>query len=484
MNPRWTFSQKLALGFSVVLVLMILSSVLSIRTMRSVVAEKDLVLTENAESLIVAAKFQAAIEWKVASVRGFLITGAESHVVRLQEADARVALLLAELKSHSPTGETARLLTLLEPAEREYSAAASALINLQRQGITMQEISRNFEANVTPKRLALDKLVTDFIATQEGLLRAAKDASTEKAAEAERLTIGIIVATVIAAIVIVTLLARKLSSDIRVAIEHMRTSSAELQSAANQQVTGAREQATSMNEISTTVSELLATSRQIAESSQRVAQIAEDTTNSAKGGDQSMRSAHESITGIKQHVDHVVTYMLDLGKKSQQIGSVVDIITELSEQTNILSINASIEAAGAGESGRRFSVVADEIRKLAERVGGSTREITSIIEEIRTAVNTAVMATEGGAKAVDAGARQFRDVTAAFDHIVKQLTTSADAAREIELSTKQQATAVEQVNIAIVNAAQATKETEASSSQILQTAGQLNTLSGDLTRIV
>ena len=70
--------------------------------------------------------------------------------------------------------------------------------------------------------------------------------------------------------------------------------------------------------------------------------------------------------------------MLDLGRKSQQIGGVLEIINELSEQTNILSINASIEAAGAGENGKRFAVVADEIRKLAERVGGSTKEIRGL----------------------------------------------------------------------------------------------------------
>ena len=105
--------------------------------------------------------------------------------------------------------------------------------------------------------------------------------------------------------------------------------------------------------------------------------------------------------------------MLDLGKKSQQIGGILEIINELAEQTNILSINATIEAAGAGESGKRFAVVADEIRKLADRVGGSTKEIRGLIDQIRAAVNAAVMATEGGSKAVDAGTRQFGEVTAA-----------------------------------------------------------------------
>ncbi len=81
------------------------------------------------------------------------------------------------------------------------------------------------------------------------------------------------------------------------------------------------------------------------------------------------------MVGIKKQVDLIVTHMLDLGRKSQQIGGVVDIINELADQTNILAINATIEAAGAGDNGRRFAVVADEIRKLADRVGGSTKDI-------------------------------------------------------------------------------------------------------------
>ena len=177
-------------------------------------------------------------------------------------------------------------------------------------------------------------------------------------------------------------------------------------------------------------------------------------------------------------------HMLDLGKKSQQIGGILEIINELAEQTNILSINASVEAAGAGEAGRRFAVVADEIRKLADRVGGSTKEIRGLIEEVRAAVNTTVMATEGGAKAAEAGSRQFAEVTTSFQSIASLVGTSTEAAREIELSTKQQATAVEQVNVAISNVAQATRETEASSTQTLQTAVELTTLSRELGRMI
>jgi methyl-accepting chemotaxis protein len=197
-----------------------------------------------------------------------------------------------------------------------------------------------------------------------------------------------------------------------------------------------------------------------------------------------VQKSHESVSGIKRQVDLIVTHMLDLGKKSQQIGGILEIINELAEQTNILAINATIEASGAGDAGKRFAVVADEIRKLADRVGGSTKEIRVLIEEIRAAVNTTVMATEGGSKAADFGARQFLEVTATLKRITELLGTTTQAAREIELSTKQQSTAVEQVNVAVSQVAKASRETEVSANQTLQTAGQLAGLSRDLMRLV
>jgi methyl-accepting chemotaxis protein len=239
-----------------------------------------------------------------------------------------------------------------------------------------------------------------------------------------------------------------------------------------------------MTEIGTTIGELLATSRQIAESAQRVAHIAGQTAAAGSSGDSTVTVAHESIAAIRRQVDLIVSQMLDLGKKSQQIGAVLDIVAELAEQTNILAINATIEASGAGETGKRFAVVADEIRKLADRVAGSTKEIRTLIEDVRSAVNTTVMTTESGSKAVDTGARQFSEVAAVFRQIAELVGTTTEAAREIELSTKQQTTAVEQVNVAIVGVAQASKETEASSGQTLQTAVQLSDLSRELQRLV
>jgi methyl-accepting chemotaxis protein len=298
------------------------------------------------------------------------------------------------------------------------------------------------------------------------------------------LLVGLAVATVLFAAITALLLGRALSRQIGSAVQHVQSSSAELQTSANQQATGAKETATAMNEVTTTMSELLATSRQIMESAQQVAHMAEQAASAALAGDQTVGTTQESIEGIRRQVNLIVGHMLDLGKKSQQIGGVLEIINELAEQTNILSINATIEAAGAGEQGKRFAVVGDEIRKLADRVAGSTKEIRSLVEEIRGAVNTTVLATESGSKAADAGLHHFEEVTRGFKQITGLVTTATQAAREIELSTKQQMSAVEQVNSAITGAAQASRENEASSAQTLQTATQLAHLSHDLSLIV
>jgi methyl-accepting chemotaxis protein len=244
------------------------------------------------------------------------------------------------------------------------------------------------------------------------------------------------------------------------------------------------EQATAMTEISTTITELLATSRQITDSAQRVSDIAGQTATAGGAGKNTVVAAQQSMTEIRHQVDVIVNHILELGDKSQRIGAVLDIVSELAEQTNILAINSTIEAAGAGEAGRRFAVVADEIRKLADRVAESTKEIRNLIELVRGAVHTTVIATEIGSKAVDAGNAQFTSVASSFEEIIALVTTTTEAAREIELSTKQQTTAVEQVNFAVANVTQTTKDNEAGSSQTLQTASQLTALSTRLRQLV
>ena len=484
MARTWTFGQKVGVGFALVVALSALSGIFSISTLKQVAETKDRVIEINAENLARAGSLSVAIESKASAMRGYLLTRDLIYRERVEDARKDIQASIESLKASAATDEERRLLAEVEQATLDHEAATEKAFSTSFADSSRAAMTGLFSREIAPKKDFLARKVREFVELQKRFLSDGKAESNRRADNAIRLLIGILALIILLAIGVAYFLTRTLSRQIGSAVQHVQSSSAELQAAANQQATGAREQSTSMSEIATTISELLATSRQIAESAQHVARIAGETAQAAGTGDGTVQKTQESIGLIRRQVDAIVNHMLDLGKKSQQIGGILEIINELAEQTNILAINASVEAAGAGESGRRFGVVADEIRKLADRVGGSTKEIRTLIEEIRAAVNTTVMATEGGAKSVEAGTKQFAEVASAFQRIIRLVDTSTEAAKEIELSTKQQATAVEQVNVAINNVAQATRETEASASQTLQTAGQLSKLSRELMLLV
>jgi CHASE3 domain sensor protein len=484
MTRNWTFGRKLGAGFGVMIGLAIAIGLVGVVALRSVVRNKDRVISINGNLLLDAEKLQSAVNKKSAALRGYLLGADDRFLDEMREARQDFMSAAERLNGAVYTEEGRRQLEGVRGAEADHQSASDVVIAMRRGGATGEAAARAFADQIMPKRVVLEKQLHDFEESADALRERARVAASDAASRATGLVILLVLGVAVSGAIFGVFLTRGLARQVGGAVGQVQSSSAELQAVANQQAVGAKEQSTAMNEIATTVRELLATSRQIAESSQRVVQIAQETGRAASGGESTVEKAHESIVGIRRQVDFSVGHMVDLGKKSQQIGAVVEIVSELAEQTNILAINAMIEAAGAGEAGGRFAVVADEIRKLADRVAGSAKEIRTLIDDIRAAVNTNVMATETGSKAVDAGSRQFGEVASALKRIAALVTTTAEAAREIELSTKQQSSAVEQVNLAISNIAQATRETESSSSQTLQTASQLADLSKGLLRLV
>jgi methyl-accepting chemotaxis protein len=484
MAKTWTFGQKLGAGFGLVVILTLVTATVGLYALRAVVQAKDEVIRHSGQDLIDAERIRAAMQREVANAYGFLLTGEQRFITGQREANASFASALEAIKGRGTSTEGQNLLAAIENTEAEHQAEIDQIIEQRRPQQQVATLLVGFDQRVLPAFDVFADNVRDFVSLSERERDTGMEAASRLASNAMSILVAVGIGTLLLAVAIAMLLTRALSRQIGSSVQHIRSSSAELQAAATQQATGAKEQATAMNEITTTIGELLATSRQIAESGRHVAKMAADSAQSSRTGEESVDRARDAVGNIKQQVDTIVEHMLDLGKKSQQIGGILEIINELAEQTNILAINATIEAAGAGESGRRFAVVGEEIRKLADRVGGSTKEIRSLIEEIRAAVNASVMATETGSKTVATGTERFQELQLVFSRIGELVASTTEAGKEIELSTKQQSTAVEQVNVAISNVAQTTKETEASSEQTLQTVSQLTSLSDDLARLV
>ncbi|WP_229072635.1 methyl-accepting chemotaxis protein [Actinoplanes sp. DH11] len=484
MMAGHTFGRKLATGIAITIVFTLLSVFVAVFGLSLAVESKDRVIAAATTNLTGAEALGRIFETRLANVRGYLLYVTDEYADAATADRTTFQQQVATLRESIEDDATRDNLDRVAAAEQAYADAIAKVMNQRANGATVDDIVRLNDGQAKPLRVTMQDELADLIARVRADVEERRTESTDQAG----LVVAVILALGALAVACAGGVAWRLNRDLRrevgAAVGHIQSSSAQLEAAASQQVSGGRDQASAMSEITTTISELLITSRQIAESAQRVSKIAEDTEAAARAGDSTIDQTRMSMTAIRTQVDQIVQHMLALGEKSQQIGMVVDLVSELAEQTNILAINATIEASGAGEWGRRFAVVAEEIRKLADRTAASAKEIRALIEDVRGAVNTTVMATEIGAKAVDSGARQFNEATNSFREIVKLVATTNDATREIELSTKQQTTAVEQVNVAAGDTARVSRETEASAVQTKQTAAHLTALSGDLLELV
>ncbi|HET7542851.1 MAG TPA: methyl-accepting chemotaxis protein [Polyangiaceae bacterium] len=479
-----SFGQLIVSALGAISVLAVVANVVGIIALKTVVTAKDRVIDRNAQTLIDIEAARVVRERRAKLVRSFVIAGKDKFFDQAQESNVALQHELDSLHQRATSNDERKLVAEVIKRNDAQRVAWDELMRMKKSGASLEALSEYLTSQSSSTVAALDEAFVSLTELERAELNRAQTEATNTAEHAIWMLALSAVVTSALAIVLSLLLSKALRQRIGAAVHGVQSSSTELEAAAHQQVSSTEELTSTTNEITVTIRELLATSRQIAESSQSVVRIAEETGRNAAAGDQTVQKSQAAISRIKGQVDQIVARMVDLGRKSQQIGSILELINELADQTNILSINATIEAAGAGESGRRFAVVADEVRRLADRVGGSAREIRGLIDEIRSAANATVMATEDGSKSVDAGANQFSEVLSTFSSISERVRVTTDAAREIELSTKQQTAAVEQLNAAIGGVAQAARETQSSSSQTLATCSELAKVSRQLSLLI
>ena len=269
----------------------------------------------------------------------------------------------------------------------------------------------------------------------------------------------------------------------RDASQQLAQSASDILAATEQQASGSAEQAASISETTATMEELAATYRQIAENADRVVKLAEASLGSAESGQQAVGNTLAAMEEIRTRTQSSAGRILVLGERSQQIGQVLAIINGIADQTKILALNAAIEAARAGEAGKGFSVVAVEIRKLAESVVESTGEISTIMTEIQTAANDLVISTEAELKEVNEGVELAQVTGDSFEQILDVIEQTTVAAKEISAATQQQRSATDQVVKAMREVAVVAQQTAAGSRQVASSAEVLSDLARESSRV-
>jgi methyl-accepting chemotaxis protein len=269
---------------------------------------------------------------------------------------------------------------------------------------------------------------------------------------------------------------RSLLQDLQQASLQITGASTQVLTAAEEHASGSIEQAASIAQVTATMEELTTTAKQIALSATAVEKIADDSAQAAHAGYDSVGEALEAMEKIRRRVADISGKTLLLGERSQRISEVLNLIKDIANEIHLLAVNAAIESAAAGEHGKRFAVVAGEVRRLAERTRESAEEIKSIVGEIQSATNTSVLATEQGVKEVENGVSLATRARGSLEEIIHMVDRTTQAIRQITFATQQQQSASEQIVQTMREVAEVTRQAASGMKQSANSVGELNVL--------
>ncbi|MBI4213796.1 MAG: methyl-accepting chemotaxis protein [Chloroflexi bacterium] len=258
---------------------------------------------------------------------------------------------------------------------------------------------------------------------------------------------------------------RQVTGEIRDGVNVLGSSASEILAATTQVAASAAETATAVAETTATVEEVRQTSQLASQKAAYLSETAQRSTQVAQGGTKAVEDAAEGMRRIQQQMESLAASILTLSEQGQAIGEIIATVNALAEQSNLLAVNAAIEAAKAGESGRGFAVVASEVKALAEQSKQATAGVRAILGDIQRATSAAVLATEQGSKAVDAGLKQSTEAAESIRLLGESIGEASQAALQIAATSQQQLVGMDQVALAIENINQASTQNAASTKQ-------------------
>ena len=267
-------------------------------------------------------------------------------------------------------------------------------------------------------------------------------------------------------------------------VNTLAASASEILAATTQVASGAAETGTAIAQTTTTVEEVKQTAQLASQKARLVSDSAQKATQVGQAGRKSVSAAIEGMRHIQNQMETIAETVVRLSEHSQSIGEIIAAVNDLAEQSNLLAVNAAIEAAKAGEHGRGFSVVAQEVRSLAEQSRQATAQVRGILHDIQKSTTAAVLATEQGSKAVEAGMRQSTEAGDAISQLSGTVNEAAQAATQIAASSQQQLVGTDQVALAMQNIKQASMQNVSATRQAETAAHNLNQIGGTLKEIV
>jgi len=276
----------------------------------------------------------------------------------------------------------------------------------------------------------------------------------------------------------------KVISDVFEAVAATASASSQISSSSEEMAAGAQEQSAQATEVAGAVEQMTSTILETTKNASQANQEAKSAGDMATEGGKVVQDTVNGMNRISEVVSKAAGTVKDLGKSSDKIGEIIQVIDDIADQTNLLALNAAIEAARAGEQGRGFAVVADEVRKLAERTTKATKEIASMISTIQKETGGAVESMEEGTAEVEKGRELANQAGEALRKIIESSKSVVDVINQVASASEEQSSAAEQISKNIESISSVTQQSAAGTQQIARAAEDLNMLTENLQNLI
>ena len=484
---RWTIGAKMVGGYAAAVVIFVIVGLISYKSINK--------LTETNYWVTYTYKVISEVEDVYANMldiqrgeRGYVLTGKEDYLEPYYNGIKKIDEDLKEVRKlfqHNPGQQ--KKLDALEPLIGQERALLKQVIDLRKTRGFAAAQKKVTDGDLKKVMDDIRKVISE-IQSEEGKLLKQREAEAKAMVKTAQTIIiwGTLLAVIFVAVAgfFVSRNMSKMNRESSEMTSVLASAASQILSSTAELASVSTETSTAVSETTATVEEVKQTARLASEKSRTVSDSAQQAAQVAQQGQEAVEETIHGITLIKQHMESVGESIVKLSEQNQVIGEIITTVNDLAQQSNLLAVNAAIEAAKAGEQGKGFAVVAQEVKSLAEQSKQATVQVRSILSDIQKATAAAVMTTEQVGKAVDSSVKQATESGEAINRLTESVTEAADALLQIVTASQQQLVGMDQIALAMENIKQAAQQNMAGTRQAEQSAHSLNELGQKLKEIV